>query len=101
MSELSGGLGPALGLLTPLAAAALVGVMINAMVMVTAANGVWVSDNGVEYNIVIAMVALTVAAVGPGRLAVDRLFRWGEGGWTEAAVALVLGGVGAALALSL
>ncbi|MFE6098832.1 DoxX family protein [Streptomyces laurentii] len=101
LSELSGGLGLALGLLTPLAAAALVGVMINAMVTVTAANGVWVSDNGVEYNIVIAMVALTVAAVGPGRLAVDRLFRWGEGGWTEAAVALVLGGVGAALALSL
>ncbi|MGW2715208.1 DoxX family membrane protein [Streptomyces sp. NPDC001356] len=101
LSELLGGLGLALGLLTPLAAAALIGVMINAMVTVTAAHGPWDTDGGVEYNVAIAVAALAVAAIGPGRLAADRFFRWGRGGWTEAAVALGLGGIGAALSLGL
>lgn len=100
-SEFLGGLGLALGLLTPLAAAALIGVMINAMVTVTGANGLWASEQGVEYNVCIAVVALAVAAIGPGRLAVDRFFRWGSGGWPEAAVALVLGGVAAAISLAI
>ncbi|MEV5146193.1 DoxX family membrane protein [Streptomyces sp. NPDC052727] len=100
LSELLGGLGLALGLLTPLAAAALIGVMINAMVTVTAAHGPWDTDGGVEYNVAIAVAALAVAAIGPGRLAADRFFRWGRGGWAEAAVALGLGGVGAAISLS-
>ncbi|MFH8338988.1 DoxX family protein [Streptomyces sp. AM6-12] len=101
LSELLGGLGLAAGLFVPLAAAAIVGVMINAMVTVSAAHGVWVEQGGVEYNICIAVVALAVAAIGPGRLALDRFFRWGNGGWPQGAVALGLGGLGAALALSL
>ncbi|GHF40641.1 MULTISPECIES: DoxX family protein [Streptomyces] len=101
LSEFLGGLGLALGLLTPLAAAALIGVMINAMATVTAAHGLWDTDGGVEYGLCIAVVALAVAAIGPGRLAVDRLFRWGAGGWPAAAVALGLGGIGAAITLSL
>ncbi|WP_306188727.1 DoxX family membrane protein [Streptomyces sp. MK5] len=100
-SEFLGGLGLALGLLTPLAAAALIGVMINAMVTVTGAKGLWASEQGVEYNVCIAVVALAVAAIGPGRLAVDRFFRWGSGGWPEATLALVLGGIGAAVSLTL
>ncbi|MEU6669107.1 DoxX family protein [Streptomyces sp. NPDC046727] len=101
LSELLGGLGLAVGLLTPLAAAAVIGVMINAMATVTGAHGLWAADGGVEYNVAIAVVALAVAAIGPGRLAVDRFFRWGKGGWAEAAVALGLGGIGAAITLSL
>lgn len=101
LSELLGGLGLAAGLLTPLAAAAVIGVMINAMATVTAAHGLWVTDGGVEYNVGIAVVALGIAAIGPGRLAVDRFFRWGRGGWAAAALALGLGGVGAAITLSL
>ncbi|WP_158690540.1 hypothetical protein [Streptomyces sp. 142MFCol3.1] len=31
----------------------------------------------------------------------DRLFPWGNGGWAEAAFALGLGGIGAAIALAL
>ncbi|MEU7427488.1 DoxX family membrane protein [Streptomyces sp. NPDC040750] len=101
LSEFLGGLGLALGLLTPLAAAALIGVMINAMVTVTAGHGLWDEHGGVEYNVCIAVVALAVAAIGPGRLAVDRFFLWGRGGWAEAAVALGLGGIGAAITLAL
>ncbi|MFE4414631.1 DoxX family protein [Streptomyces sp. NPDC056821] len=101
LSEFLGGLGLAFGLLTPLAAAALIGVMINAMATVTGVHGLWETDGGVEYNVCIAVVALGIAAIGPGRLAVDRFFRWGAGGWSEAALALGLGGAGAAVTLSL
>jgi putative oxidoreductase len=101
LSEFLGGLGLAAGLLTPLAAAALIGVMINAMVTVTAAHGLWETDGGVEYSVGIAVVALAVAAVGPGLLALDRFFPWGTGGWAEAACALGLGGVAAAITLTL
>ncbi|MFF3455367.1 DoxX family protein [Streptomyces sp. NPDC002730] len=100
-SEFLGGLGLALGLFTPLAAAALIGVMINAMVTVSAAHGLWDANGGVEYGVCIAVVALAIAAIGPGRLALDRPFRWGKGGWREAAFALCLGGIGAAIVLSL
>ncbi|MFG2262362.1 DoxX family protein [Streptomyces sp. NPDC048720] len=101
LSEFLGGLGLALGLLTPLAAAALIGVMINAMATVTGAHGLWEADGGVEYSVCIAVVALAVAAIGPGRLAADRFFVWGGGGWKAAAFALGLGGLGAAITLSL
>ncbi|MCS0605394.1 DoxX family membrane protein [Streptomyces sp. LP11] len=101
LSEFLGGLGLAAGLLTPLAAAALIGVMINAMATVTGAHGFWEADGGIEYNVCITVVALAVAAIGPGRLAADRFLPWGRGGWAEAATALGLGGVGAAITLSL
>ncbi|WP_077797490.1 DoxX family protein [Streptomyces sp. JHA26] len=100
-SESLGGLGLALGLLTPLASAALIGVMINAMATVTGAHGLWEANGGVEYSVCIVVVALAVAAIGPGRLAADRPFRWGRGGWKEAAFALGLGGIAAAITLSL
>ncbi|MEU6221651.1 DoxX family protein [Streptomyces sp. NPDC047022] len=101
LSEFLGGLGLAAGLLTPLAAAALIGVMINAMATVTGAHGLWETRGGVEYGVCIAVVALAVAMTGPGRLAVDRFFRWGAGGWAEGAFALGLGGIAAAVVLSL
>ena len=99
-SEFLGGLGLALGLFTPLAAAALVGVMINAMVL-TSAQGLWDSDGGMEYPLTVAVVALTVAALGPGRLSCDRVFPWRDGGLRPAAFSLGAGGVGAALVLAL
>ncbi|MFE9610682.1 DoxX family protein [Streptomyces sp. NPDC006012] len=100
LSELLGGLSLALGLFVPLASAAVVGVMINAMVTVSGTHGLWDQNGGVEYNVAICVVALALAAVGPGRLALDRFFPWRAGGWPEAALALGLGGVGAAVALS-
>ncbi|MFB7510696.1 DoxX family protein, partial [Streptomyces broussonetiae] len=101
LSEFLGGLGLAAGLFTPLAAAALIGVMINAMATVTGAHGLWDTDGGVEYSVCIAISALAIAMIGPGRLAFDRFFPWGAGGWPEAGLALGLGGVAAAITLSL
>jgi putative oxidoreductase len=103
LSEFLGGLGLAIGFLTPLAAAALIGVMINAMV-VTSSHGLWDVAGGMEYPMVIAVVALTVAAVGSGRLAADHFLRftpWNRGGLRPAAFSLCLGGIGAAIILSL
>ncbi|QIY68307.2 DoxX family protein [Streptomyces sp. RLB1-33] len=100
-SEFPGGIGFALGLFTSLAAAALIGVMINAMATVTGAHGSWDTQGGVEYSVCITVNALAIAAIGPGKLAVDRLFPWGKGGWAEAALTLFLGGMGAAIVLIL
>ncbi|WP_370467527.1 hypothetical protein [Streptomyces capoamus] len=97
-----GGLGLALGLLTPLAAAALIGVMINAMVTVTGAHGLRETDGGVEYSVCIAVGALALAAIGPGRLVGWRLLSpMGCGGRKEAAFALGLGGLVSAITLTL
>ncbi|MFJ8022437.1 DoxX family protein [Streptomyces sp. NPDC096311] len=99
--EFLGGIGLALGLFTPLAAAALIGVMVNAMATVTGAHGLWDTQGGVEYRVCITVTALAVAAIGPGMLAVDRIFPWGKGGWAEAAFAPFLGATGSAIVLIL
>ena len=98
--ELLGGLGLAAGLLTPLAAAALVGVMINAMT-VTSPHGLWETEGGLEYPLTITVVAIVVATIGPGRLSLDALLRtpWRNGGLRWGAFALCAGGIGAAIIL--
>ncbi|MER5184129.1 DoxX family membrane protein [Streptomyces sp. NPDC002896] len=98
-SEFLGGLGLAVGLLTPLAAAAVVGVMINAMAT-TSSNGLWAQDGGIEYPLCLAAAAIAIAAVGPGLLSLDRPFRWRHGGWIPAGVAVGLGAIGAAIVLA-
>ncbi|MGK4578803.1 DoxX family membrane protein [Kitasatospora sp. HPMI-4] len=99
-SELGGGLCLALGLFTPLAAAAVVGVMVNAMA-VTSGHGLWDDEGGLEYPLCLSLIAIALAGTGPGRLALDRPFRWGQGGWWGMATALGLGGAGAAGVLAL
>jgi len=98
--ELLGGLGLAVGLLTPLAAAAVVGVMINAMA-VGAPHGLWALHGGLEYPMCIAAAAVAIAAVGPGRLSLDRPFPWYRGSVRTGAFALGAGGLGAAVVLAL
>jgi putative oxidoreductase len=68
--QLLGGLGLALGALTPLSAAAVVGTMINA----TAAkwDGGFFLPTGMEYEFILAASVAALALTGPGRLAVDR-----------------------------
>ncbi|WP_329530024.1 DoxX family protein [Streptomyces sp. NBC_01450] len=73
-SEFLGGIGLTLRLFTPLAAAAAIGVMINAMATVTGSHGLRESQGGVQYSVCIAVVALALAAIGPGKPALDSLF---------------------------
>ena len=71
--ELLSGLFFAAGLLTPLAAAAMVVIMVVAIMTVTGQNGYWITANGTEYNIAIIAVAVGVALTGPGAYALDKL----------------------------
>ncbi|GAA2059884.1 hypothetical protein GCM10009801_00950 [Streptomyces albiaxialis] len=68
LSETLGGLGLALGLLTPLAGAAVVGTMLN-VVAVDWEKGFF---GGIEYPLVLAAGAAALALAGPGRWAADR-----------------------------
>lgn len=100
VSELTGGLLLAFGLLTPLAAAAVVGVMFNAIVGVHWSMGVWMANNGYELALLYGIAAVTIACTGPGRLSADHVLdrdrRWVGGGVLPAAVAIALG-IGGAL----
>jgi putative oxidoreductase len=99
-AEFTGGLLLALGLFTPLAAAALIAVMTTAVITVHAPNGIWNTNKGYEYNLVIVAVAFTLAAVGAGAWSLDDAFGFDlhGAGWAIGALAVGLaGGIGAVL----
>ncbi|WP_327065167.1 DoxX family protein [Kitasatospora sp. NBC_01250] len=70
LSETLGGLGLAVGLLTPLAGAALVGTMLNALAVKW--GGGFFAPQGVEYELLLTAAAAGIALTGPGRYALDR-----------------------------
>jgi putative oxidoreductase len=75
LGELLGGLGLALGLFTPIAAALIIGVLFTAILKVHWANGLWVSQNGMEYALTNLVVAAFIGLFGPGSYALDSLLR--------------------------
>jgi putative oxidoreductase len=100
LAETGGGALLALGLLTPLGAALVIAVMTAAVTTVHARNGIWVTDNGFEYNLVLVAAAVALAGVGAGTVSLD--FALGIDvagtGWALAALgAGLLGGLGAVL----
>jgi putative oxidoreductase len=99
-AELVGGLLIALGLLTPVAAAALIGVMTAAILSVHLRNGFFVTSNGYEYNLVLGAAVFALAGVGAGEWSLDHALGidLAGTGWALAALgAGVLGGLGAVL----
>ncbi|HEX4720978.1 MAG TPA: DoxX family protein [Pseudonocardiaceae bacterium] len=74
VTEMGGGLLLALGLFTPLAAAAVMGVMLNAVVAGQIPYG-FISSGGDLVSIV-GTSAIAVAFTGPGRLSLDGDRRW-------------------------
>jgi putative oxidoreductase len=73
LAELGGGLLFAIGLLTPLAALLIVATMVVSIVKVHGANGLWVTQNGYEYNLTLIAIAVGIALIGPGQYAIDAL----------------------------
>lgn len=71
LTETFGGLGLVLGLLTPLAGAAVLGTMINALAVKW--GGGFFAPQGVEYEVLLAAGAAALTLTGPGRYAADRL----------------------------
>lgn len=70
-TELGAGVLLALGLLTPLAAAGFVGLMIVAAWTVHRGSGFFIVGSGWEYNLVLAAVPVGIAMIGPGDLSID------------------------------
>ncbi|MET9494166.1 DoxX family protein [Streptomyces sp. NPDC006552] len=70
VSETLGGAALVLGLLTPLAGAAVLGTMINALAVKW--GGGFFAPEGVEYELLLVAGAAALALTGPGRIAVDR-----------------------------
>lgn len=75
------------GLLTPLACAAVISVMLVAGVLAHRPNGFFVFKDGYEYVLVLAVTSLALAVLGPGRLSVDEAAGIDVTGWTGGAVA--------------
>jgi putative oxidoreductase len=92
-TELTAGLMLVAGFLSPLAGAALIGVMVVAAHTVHREHGFFIVRNGWEYNLVLAVVGGTVALAGPGRFSLDRVMGLDTAlsGWVGAAI--VVGGV--------
>jgi putative oxidoreductase len=91
----------ALGLVTPFAAAALIGVMIAAVISVHARNGIWNTNQGYEFNAVMIAAAFALAGIGTGSWSLDNAFGFDLHGtiWAIAALAAgIVGGVVAVLA---
>ena len=96
-SEVTGGLGLALGLLTPVAAAAMIGTMTTAAFVNNASKGFWSAGNGWELNGYLVVIAWAVATTGPGALSVDAALGLELSGVVPGLLALVAGvGLGAA-----
>jgi putative oxidoreductase len=99
-AEFGAGLLLVLGLVTPLGAAAIIGVMAVAILTVHAPKGPWVTDGGYEYNALIIAVAFALAGAGPGAWSLDNAFGLDVAGtgWALGALgAGILGGIAALL----
>ncbi|TMK19071.1 MAG: DoxX family protein [Actinobacteria bacterium] len=99
LTETGGGSLILLGLVTSLGAAAVIGVMTAAGIVVHLPNGLWNTKGGIELPLVNAAAVAALAFSGPGRYSVDRLIGWHlrGSGWGLAATVL---GLAAGLAMA-
>ena len=88
VTEVGAGALLVLGLLTPLACAAVISVMLVAGLLAHRPNGFFVFKDGYEYVLTLAVVALALAVLGPGRWSVDHAAGIDVTGWTGGAIAL-------------
>jgi putative oxidoreductase len=99
LAEAGGGLLLAAGFLTPLAAAAILAVMIVAAVGVHLQKGFFAQNGGYEYPLVLGAAALAFAFTGPGLLSLDEALGLSWSGSVWGLGALVAGAVGGAVPL--
>ena len=93
ITEMGAGVLLAIGLLTPFAAAAMIGVMVVAGWTVHRANGFFIVSSGWEYTFIVGLMAFVIAGLGPGGYSIDAAIGLDENlvGFTGAAIALILG----------
>jgi putative oxidoreductase len=100
LGEFCGGLLVLLGWFTPIGAAAIIAVMVAAIWTVHGPKGLWSTDGGFEYNLVLIATALALAGAGAGSWSLDRALRFSDSGpgWVLIALAIgLLGGAGGVL----
>lgn len=102
-TEMGAGILMAVGLLTPLAGAAFVSLMIVAAYTVHIKNGFFIVKSGWEYNWVLALIGITIATLGPWKYSLDYALgiAFRLNGVTGLLIALVVGIGGAAMQLGL
>ncbi|RSN63942.1 MULTISPECIES: DoxX family protein [Actinomadura] len=91
LTEIGAGALLILGLLTPLACAAIVSVMLVAGLLAHRSNGFFVFKDGYEYVLVLAVVCVALAALGPGTVSVDAAADIEVTGWAGGGIALGVG----------
>jgi putative oxidoreductase len=101
--EIAAGFGLAFGFLTPLSAAAIVGIMVVAGVTAHRPNGFFIfkPGQGYEYVLLIAVVCVAIGTLGGGRASLDNALGIADDlqGWVGGLIAAVGGVGGAALML--
>ena len=102
LTELAAGTMLVIGLLTPLAAAGVVGVMLVALITNHLKNGFFIfrPGEGYEYVLTLCMVGLAIGALGAGAWSIDDAIDLDWVGWTGLAIAGIAGGGGALLLLA-
>jgi len=101
-TEIGTGLLLAVGLLTAFAAAGMIAVMLVAGWSVHRKNGFMIVNEGWEYTFMVAITALLIAGLGPGRFSVDAALGLTDtwNGWVGLGIAAALGVVGGVLQLA-
>ncbi|WP_197320919.1 DoxX family protein [Saccharomonospora sp. NB11] len=89
VSEVGGGALLVLGLFTPFGAAAVLGVLANA-VYVKFENGFFAAAGGFEFDLLIAVVAFALLFTGAGRVSIDKNTPWRRKPWPLGLVSLVI-----------
>ena len=99
VAEVLGGIGLAVGLLTPLPSLAIAASMLVAIALVHWPRGFWATKGGYEFNLSILAAVATIALTGPGAWSLDSALgiRLPEPLTLIAGTALVLLGFGFAL----
>jgi putative oxidoreductase len=104
ITELVAGAFVVLGLVTPLAAAGLLAIMINSVAL-KIGNGFFIASaagaNAVELDVVLGLAAAALVLTGPGRIALDNGRPWHRRPTSWGVLALVIGVAAAVLVLVL
>ncbi|MFA1545923.1 DoxX family protein [Actinomadura chokoriensis] len=96
VTEIGAGALLVIGFLTPLACAAVISVMLVAGILAHRPNGFFVFKEGYEYVLVLAVVSLALALLGPGKWSVDDAAGIVLDGWAGGGVALGVAAVATA-----
>jgi putative oxidoreductase len=76
-----------------------IGVMVVAVFSVHIQKGFFVHNGGYEYNLVLAVAALTLSLIGPGSLSIDAFLNYNHSGAVWGLASFLVGVVGGIVSL--